>query len=133
MPNKEENIVIRPAGAKGKGVFAKRDFAEEETIYSFPKGRVVARDEIAALSKAEKERLDKIGATEYEIIEPPARYVNHSCDPNTAEKDHKGYALRPIEEGEEIAIDYDKLGYIEKPFACHCGSNMCRSIVRGKR
>jgi SET domain-containing protein len=39
-----------------------------------------------------------------------ARYVNHSCDPNTEAESNRGRlmfrAIRPIAEGEEITLDY---------------------------
>lgn len=41
-------------------------------------------------------------------------YLNHSKDPNAYHKDFTFYALRKIEQGEEILIDYETLS--EEPF-----------------
>ncbi len=37
-------------------------------------------------------------------------YLNHSDTPNAAHRDWEYFSLRPIEEGEEITIDYRTLG-----------------------
>jgi SET domain-containing protein len=102
-------------------------------MYILKKGKIVSRDEIKSLSEPEKMHLDKIGENEYEVIESPGCYVNHSCEPNVEEKDRAGYALKEVKKGEEITIDYDKIAYLEKPFECHCGSRSCRGFVRGRK
>lgn len=126
-------IEIRKSEKHGKGLFALKDFRKGESVYSLKKGRRVSYDEIQNLSEQEKIHLDKLGEDEFEIIEPPARYMNHSCGPNVAEKDRIGFALREIKKGEELTIDYDKIAYLEKPFKCHCGSKICRGFVRGRK
>ena len=65
----------------------------------------------------------------------PAKYVNHSCEPNCTTKflnfDGKPhiiiYSLRDIEVGEELSYDY-KLDYEpkEKRIECMCGSKRCK-------
>ena len=65
----------------------------------------------------------------------PAKYVNHSCEPNCTTKvvqfDGKPhvviYSLRDIEVGEELSYDY-KLDYEpkEKRITCMCGSKRCK-------
>jgi len=126
-------IEIKKSGIEGMGVFALRDFKKGEVVYSFEKGRIADAIDTQNISKEESRYLDKIGDNEFEIIEPPARYVNHSCDPNIDEKERAAYALRDIKQGEEITIDYDKIAYLEKPFECHCGSKNCRGFVRGRQ
>lgn len=125
-------IEIRKSGIEGMGVFAVKDLKNGERIYSFKKGKIVSKSGVQNVSEKEKRYLDKIGDDEFEVIEPPARYVNHSCDPNVTEKERTAYALRDIKKGEEITIDYDKIAYLEKPFECHCGSDNCREFVRGR-
>lgn len=130
--NMNQLIEIRKSEKHGKGLFALKDFRKGERVYSFKKGRIVTYDEIKNLSERDKIHLDKIGANEYEIIESPGCYINHSCEPNVEEKNRIGYALKNIKKGEEIIIDYDKIAYLEKPFKCHCGSKNCRGFVRGR-
>ncbi len=126
-------VQIRKSEIQGIGLFAKGNFKKGEKVYSYPKGKVISAQKISALSDSDKRYLDKIGNDSFEIIEPPARYVNHSCEPNAAEQDRVGYALRDIKKGEEITIDYDNIAFLEKPFACRCGSKNCRGTVNGKQ
>ncbi len=62
------------------------------------------------------------------IYHPIARYINHSCDPNTY-VDHESeslIALRDIEEGEEITFDYlFSEESISSPFDCNCEAANC--------
>ena len=55
-----------------------------------------------------------------------ARYINHSCDPNTSAEILAGrimiFAVRAIKKGEELTIDYDKEYFDEfiRPAGCKC-------------
>lgn len=61
-----------------------------------------------------------------------ADYINHSCDPNCGIKDRlKIVAMRDIEPGEEITIDYAMMESSDYGFECNCGSENCRKIVTG--
>lgn len=125
-------IEIKESGIEGNGIFASRDFKQGEAVYSFPMGKIVSLADISNIPEREKRYLDKIGHDQFEVIEPPAKYVNHSCDPNVIERDRVAYALRNISKGQEITIDYDRIAYLEKPFECRCGSKNCRGFVQGR-
>lgn len=131
--SKEANnyITVKKAGKKGKGLFAFKDFRKGEKIYSYKKGKIVRATDINRLTKKEQDHLDKIGRDVYEVIRFPAHYVNHSCNPNIIEKKRVAYALRNINKGEEITIDYNKMAYLEHPFPCYCGSKNCKGFVYG--
>ena len=126
-------VEIRKSKRHGKGVFALKDFQKGEKVYSYEKGRIIIPNEIKNLSKREKIYLDKTEENEYEIVESPGRYINHSCDSNVKERNRTGYAMKNIRRGEEITIDYDKTVYLEEPFKCHCGSEDCRGLIRGRK
>jgi len=130
--NMNQFVEIKRSEKHGDGLFALKDFKKDESLYSLKKGKIVNHDEIQNLSEREKIHLDQIGENEYEIIESPGCYINHSCEPNVEEKDRIGYALRDIKKGEEITIDYDKIAHLEKQFECRCGSKNCREFVRGR-
>ncbi len=55
-----------------------------------------------------------------------ARYINHSCDPNTEAEIRDGHilihAVRPVRKGEEVTIDYDTEYFDEfiRPIGCKC-------------
>jgi len=125
-------IEIKPSPKHGKGLFALKDFSAGEAVFVLKPGRVVNHEEIGRLSRFEKMHLDQIGNNQYEIIEPPGCYANHSCAPNLVERDRTGYALADIKAGEEITIDYDQIAYLEEPFTCHCGHPNCRGLIHGK-
>jgi len=131
--NMNQFVEIKKSEKHGDGLFALKDFKKGESLYSLKKGKIVNYDEIQSLSEQEKRHLDQIGENEYEIIESPGCYINHSCEPNVEEKERVGYALKDIKKGEEITIDYDKIAYLEKPFECHCGSKNRRGFVRGRK
>lgn len=63
----------------------------------------------------------------------PADFLNHSCDPTAGMRGQIALiALRDIQPGEEICIDYamcDGSPYDE--FTCACGSANCRGRVTG--
>jgi len=55
-----------------------------------------------------------------------ARYINHSCEPNTEAEIEDGriliHAVRNIKKGEELTIDYDSEYFDEfiRPVGCKC-------------
>ncbi len=61
-----------------------------------------------------------------------ADYINHSCNPNCGIKNKlEIVAMRDIEPGEEINIDYAMMESSEYSFKCNCGATNCRVIVTG--
>ena len=68
-----------------------------------------------------------------------ARYINHGCDPNcessTANRRVFIEAIRTIQEGEELAYDYqiqrdrDDPPNVDEIFACRCGAAACRGSM----
>jgi hypothetical protein len=59
-----------------------------------------------------------------------AKYMNHSCDPNTISTGY-GFeiALRDIQKGEQVTDEYGLLN-IEKNMPCGCDAHACRGWVR---
>ena len=112
---RSQPVEVKDAGRKGLGLFALQSFKKGEAVHSFKSGTLLTRAEIEKLSRIEKEYLDQIGDNAFEVIEPPARYVNHSCDPNVKERERTAYALRDIKAGEEITINYDEVAFLEEP------------------
>jgi SET domain-containing protein len=134
MENKINKFLTqKKSEISGKGLFVTEDFAKGEKIYSYKKGRIVKTEDIPNLTKEESENLDKIGKDEYEIVSAPGCYINHSCDPNVTEKDRTGYASRDIKKGEELTVDYDKMGPLSYPITCRCHSKNCRKTIRGTK
>ena len=61
-----------------------------------------------------------------------AEYINHSCDPNCVSRIVRGhilyFALRDLEIGEELTLDYRFGADVEK-HRCACGAGKCRGII----
>lgn len=61
----------------------------------------------------------------------PSNYGNHSCDPNIKPEGDKLVALRDINPGDEITIDYAQFSDKEWFMDCNCGASNCAGIVKG--
>ena len=125
-----ENIYIKETGYKGKGVFAARDFKKGDFLFRTT-GQV---------RETQTEHSIQIGWAQHVDPNPPARYLNHSCEPSAGVKTNgHGYpdfvALRDIAKDEEITYDYAMTEFRHYPRAtpelefdltCHCGARQCR-------
>lgn len=62
----------------------------------------------------------------YKILwmQPPERYMNHSCEANTRVVGQSDVASRDILPGEEITPDY--MDIETENLSCNCGSIKCR-------
>jgi hypothetical protein len=126
---------LRSAGGKGFGIFATAAIARDEPVVGFG-GRVVERREFDQLDTHERTHGIQIDDDLFLVSPPeldPADYTNHSCEPNAGLRGNVVVvAMRDIEAGEEICIDYamcDTYDYDE--FVCECRTPSCRGLVTG--
>lgn len=129
------NVKVQKSGIHGKGVFALKSFKIGEEVSRFPRGRFVTKLQVDELSEDDKDHLDVVDENTFEIMAKPARFVNHSCDPNTMEKITNkaiiSYAFRPIKKGEEITTDYRIRSNGEWKLKCSCGKGNCQGEIIG--
>lgn len=124
------NVYLGYVEGIGLGVYAVRDFKRGDFLFSAT-GREVATQSEFTIQIAWDRHLD---------VHPPARYLNHSCDPNAGVKTNAQgypdfYAFRDIAKDEEIRYDYAMTEYrhyerarpeLDFDLTCHCGSPICR-------
>jgi hypothetical protein len=124
------NVYLASRPGAGLGVYAQRDFAPGDFLFSAT-GVVAPAQTMFSI---------QIGWDRHLNVYPPARYLNHSCDPNAGVKTNAQglpdfYARRAIARHEEIRYDYAMTEYRhyerarpESDFdlTCHCGAVGCR-------
>ena len=118
----------------GKGLFATTPIAARAKIGEF-EGEVIGLREarrrakgrtIVAIVELERHALDATDSPR------GFRFINHSCDPNTFTRctadRAEFYALRDIEPGEELTVDYGESQHDGK-LPCRCGTARCRGFI----
>jgi SET domain-containing protein len=126
---KTDDVIVKGSSIEGKGVFAKRDFRKEEVVMKWDMSTTLTKEEAAKLPEDEEKFLTESDGV-FTWHQAPEKYVNHSCDPNTYEKDNCDIALRDIKKGEEITTDYGKAEGSEPHFRCTCGSKVCKKRIK---
>lgn len=125
------DVEVRSAGAKGRGVFARRSFIRGKFIFRRRNGAVVDRRGIADLSPDDEMHLTELGFDRFAVVLPPGAYLNHSCDPNAMRSGVKVFAWRDIDAGDEITIDYRLNAFDGTSWPCDCGAAICTGTVVG--
>jgi hypothetical protein len=141
-------FTIRTSKIQGKGAFATRVIRkgeriieylgecidDEESDIRYPDGDM-GRHHTFLFAIGDGTRVLDAGPLDW-----PAKYINHSCDPNceaTEEEDGRVFiaALRKIEVGTELLYDYayertpDHTPEDEKLYHCRCGAAKCRGSI----
>lgn len=139
---------VRKSDIQGRGAFATRRIRkgariieylgecidEDEADIRYPDGEM-GRHHTFLFSIGDGSRTLDAGPIDW-----PAKYINHSCDPNCEaieEDDGRVFidALRTIEPGTELTYDYayertkDHTPADEQLYACRCGSARCRGTI----
>lgn len=122
------DVEIKRSGIDGLGAFALRPFKAGEVVLRWDVSKRVLRRRAADLPDAEKNYLHPYDKESLLVVQPPERYVNHSCDNNTEVRNLCDVAVRDIQAGEEITSDYETDGAGLK-FECRCGTVKCRGSI----
>lgn len=113
---------IRPSAIHGQGVFIEKGINRGEVFYEIPLERV---------SPNPHPRWAKIECIGWVNDPEVLNYINHSCGPNAelvVSMKPQLRALRDIQEGEEITVDYSltEAGGVSVP--CVCKDEACRGF-----
>jgi len=127
------NITVKNSKINGKGVFVNRDFKKEEIVIKWDTSDLLSEKEVNNLPDGEKKYLSPYKG-KFLLQKNPARYVNHSCYPNTkVVDDSSDVAIKDIKKGEEITSDYSIFSTPDKSMTCNCGNKNCKKIIRNMR
>ena len=122
------DVEVRGSAIHGTGLFAHRQFRAGEIVLRWKLDHRINASQLATLPVDERKYLHPLDEKTFVILPPPERFVNHSCDNNTAARDFCDVAVRDIRVGEEITSDYAADG-AGRSFLCACGAHNCRKFV----
>ena len=111
----------------GRGVFAARRIEAGEIIIAGCR-EVLTDQAVNALPPEETVFLSVIGG-QHILMKPPARFVNHSCNPTARGTDRHDIAIRVIEAGEEVTVDYMAEQVPGPRLECNCKAPNCRRSI----
>lgn len=123
-----DDFEIKASTISGKGLFSKRKFLKGEVVLYWDISTRLSSNDIKSLSENEKKYLHPHPDGSIIVIQPPARYVNHSCNYNTEVHNFRDIAVKDIAVGEEITSNYLTDG-AEQKFKCLCGSPNCCGFI----
>ena len=128
-------LAIAPSRINGKGCFATAHFPRGRKIAEYVGERI---PDLEATQRAMNRRVLRICDVDGEWSIDGSRrgngthYINHSCAPNTYVRTIYGhvvfFALRDIQPGEEITIDYEHTLHPDSK-RCRCGASNCRRTI----
>ena len=134
-----EGIEVRPSRIDGKGCYAAAPFKRRRKVAELA-GERISRVEAARRMRG-KRRLHICAIDAYWNVDSSrggngTQYINHCCEPNAYMRVVAGriliFALRDIEPGEEITLDYGET-YHPDTYRCRCGAPSCRGTLNPRR
>jgi len=129
-----DGLKITDSVIHGKGCFATTPFARWRKIAEYTGERISNAE---ANRRAKRRILRICGISDRWSLDGSrggngTHYVNHSCTPNAFTRTLYGhlifFALRDIDPGDEITIDYGETLHPDTK-KCICGANNCRGTI----
>lgn len=126
-----DSVEFRLSGIHGMGGYARRDIGEGDEIIEYVGERITKEESNrrCELNNPYIFGLDETHDLDGDVEWNPARFINHSCEPNCEAIEDEGriwiVALRDIRAGEELTFNY---GYSLEEYQdnpCRCGANGC--------
>jgi len=128
------NVIVRRSAIHGLGVFAVRDFFQDETVLLIDDSRTVDTDHPLREEIGEyKHHCDYLAGGRVVLLKSPERHINSSCNPNTFVRTIDGVrhvvARSFIRAGDEITYDYIINCHGGEVLTCSCGEKRCRGEI----
>jgi SET domain-containing protein len=124
-----DDVEVRKSGIQGTGLFARRAFKAGDVVLQWKLENKIDATELSNLDFEERKYLHPLDERTYAILQPPERFVNHSCNNNTVVRNLCDIAVRDIQVGEEITSDYSSSDSGDQSFQCACGAPNCRKFI----
>ena len=124
-------VAVAPSRIDGQGAFAAEDIAPRLKIGEIRGESISVAEARIRATRSERIMIVEVSARkaiDFSRSSDPMRYTNHSCRPNARLCIRQGrvefYALRAIEAGEEITVNYGETHH-EGRLTCRCGAAGC--------
>jgi SET domain-containing protein len=128
-------VAVRPSTIDGMGVFAAEGIPAAAKIGEIRGESISVEDARIRATRHERimiVELSRRRAIDFSKSADPMRFTNHSCAPNARLCIDNGrvefFALRVVEAGEELTVDYGQTHHAGK-LACRCGAANCRGAL----
>ena len=122
------DVIVQKSKLHGKGVFADRNFRKGSTIIRWDTSIALMDCDARKIPLKNRKYLVRSNGL-YILTQSPEKYLNHSCMPNTMEKNHCDIALRYIRKGEELTTDYSIDAPPHIKMKCKCKSSNCKRVI----
>ncbi len=128
-------LTIKKSPINGKGCFATAFFPRRRKICEYA-GELITNREAKRRARTRR-KLRSCAIDQQRSIDGSrggngSHYINHSCQPNAFMQGVRGhllfFALRDIQPGEEITIDYQTTLHPNSK-RCTCGAPQCRGTI----
>jgi len=128
-------LIFKVSPIHGTGGFARVDIPSGTRVIEYVGERITKQESLARCERSNEyifaidDEHDLDGSVDWN----PARFLNHSCEPNCEAQFLEGriwlVAIREIRAGEELTFNYsyDLEDYREHP--CHCGAKSCVGYI----
>ncbi len=128
-------LEVRPSKIHRWGVFALEAIPKGKKVMEYT-GELVSRKEGKKRSESNQIHclftIDPYWYIDGAVGGSGAEFVNHTCDPSLESRILKRrvfyFALRDIEKGEELSLDYH-FGKNQEKVKCSCGTAKCRGWI----
>jgi SET domain-containing protein len=127
-------LAIRKSPIEGRGCFSVAHFKHRRKIAEYTGEKITNAE---ANRRASRRKLRICAISDRWSLDGSrggngTHYINHSCEPNAFMKILYGHilfiALRDIQPGKEITIDYESTLHSDKK-RCVCGAPSCRGTI----